>query len=222
MSGRVGSLGVCTPILVPCMSPVFRRTQVGPHGCRWSGVKACEHQPRSQGDPKGRRGAVAHPRVHSLGAHPALGCDCQPILRLPPHRGVSRPCGQSKEGAAGSGITLPLRMAAPGLRVGCWELPGAPAASRVAQSAKPVSSTSCVYLAAKSPHGREEEEGGEPLPLPLRAQGALLRRQSWAPQLLSGWCPLHLLAVPWSMVLFAENRRGRRVSSLALPPMVGL
>ena len=65
----------------------------------WSkvlGAARCEHQPSLQGDPKGRGGAAAHPRVYSSGwegAHPGSppcpGFDHQPTLPLLPHRGVS-------------------------------------------------------------------------------------------------------------------------------------
>lgn len=60
---------------------------------------------------------------------------------------------------------------------GCRAIPGAGSRLQLLLTPglpnvpSPVSSTSCVYLAAKSPRGgeeEEEEEEGEPLPLPLQ------------------------------------------------------
>lgn len=79
-------------------------------------------------------------------------------------------------------------MAIPGAG-SCLELPLTPGLPNLP---RPVSSTSCVYLAAKSPRGREEEEGGEPLPLPLRPGELCYERHSGLP----GSSPRWLLVLP--------------------------
>lgn len=119
------------------------------------------------------------PRVHSSGwegVHSAPGLTTSPRC-LSLHTGeFCDPGDRQRRVQPALPSPFPFARPPPGCMSdagSCLELlppPGLP------NSAQPVSSTSCVYLAAKSPRRREEEEGGEPLPLPLRARGALLRR----------------------------------------------
>lgn len=212
--------------VAPSLCPACAQCSEGPRRCHagwaskpaaWSKVLSaahCEHQPGLQGDPKGRGRAVAHPR----GAHPVPGLTTSPRC-LSLHTGEFRDPGD-RQRRVQPALASPFPSARPPLGYVsdagiCLEAPGLP------NLPSPVSSTSCVYLPAKSPCRREEEEGGEPLPLPLWAWGALLRRRSRAPQLLSNQCPPQLLAELWPTVLFGDDRRGGGVSRLALPPMEG-
>lgn len=114
---------------------------------------ACREIPR---DP------MEHPRA--VGAHPALGlATSSRCLSL--QAGDFHDPGDRQRKVPGA-LALPFpgcrAILGVGSRLELLLTPGLP------NLPSPVSSTSCVYLAARSPRGREEEEGGEPLPLPLR------------------------------------------------------
>lgn len=87
-----------------------------------------------------------------------------------------------------------------------WELPGAPADSRVAQSAPPRFINILCLPGCKIPT-REGGRGGRGASSPSAAAwGALLRTPLWAPRLLSSVAPC------------SAHGKGGGVSSLALPP----
>lgn len=138
------------------------------------GAARCEHQPSLQGSPKGHGGAVAQPRVPSgwegakPGSPPCAGDTISPHC-CSFHTEFCAPKDRQRIVQPAPASPFPL---------GCWEPPpGLPNLPSLFHQ-HPV----FTWLHNPQQRGRkEEEEGGEPLPLPLLARGALLRRRFWAP-----------------------------------------